>query len=99
MGELPEGVQLVPPREDGKVVVLDFERPGFTPDYCVHGKASCMGPGPCPHWCLLGDATFRLVSSGAAMPLCTDCAEALLQPEDAVGGGRVRDRRCAQGPH
>ena len=79
-----------------KVVVLDVVEPGFIPDYCVHGKATCMGPG-CNEWVWLGDKTFEVVNSGEAMPLCHSCAVKFIPPQPPIG--HINDHKRSEGPH
>jgi hypothetical protein len=81
--------------EGQTVVVLEVVIPGVTPDYCVHGKATCMG---CDEWVWLGDKTFEVVRSGAAAPLCEPCALRLIPP-DAELVDRIHNHRRADGPH
>lgn len=79
------------------VIVLDRIEPGEPkPEYCVHGRATCMGG--CGEWVWLGDKTFEIVNSGQAMPLCRHCA-IRLGLDSRNRAGNVRDHRRADGPH
>lgn len=88
-------VQLVPARR-GPVVVLDRIEPGITPEYCIHGRATCQW---CDEWCWLGDRTHEVVASGRAAPMCLECANRILPPTGARPTDHVRDHRRADGPH
>jgi hypothetical protein len=77
------------------VVLLDRVQPGVTPDYCVHGQATCAG---CGQWVWLGDKTYRVVADGKAAPLCLDCAREVIPP-DVTRAENLRDHRRADGPH
>jgi hypothetical protein len=77
-------------------VVLDRVEPGKPkPDYCTHGRATCMG---CQAWCWLGDQTHDLVSSGRAGALCRQCA-IRYAPANTSVLGNAGDHRRANGPH
>lgn len=79
------------------VVILERIEPGEPkPDYCIHGRATCIAD--CGEWVWLGHATHELVTSGKAAPLCTECA-ARLVPPGTQPTGHVRDHRRADGPH
>lgn len=79
-----------------KIVVLERIEPGAPePDYCIHGRATCMGG--CGEWVWLGHATFEMVNSGEAQPLCLQCATGVVTEASKVG--HVRDHRRADGPH
>jgi len=84
--------------QDMSVVLLDRIEPGVTPEYCVHGKATCYG---CDEWCWLGDKTYDVVASGEAVSLCLQCAETRLPAEMKAQGPsrRIADHRRADGPH
>lgn len=80
-----------------KYVVLDRVEPGWTPPYCVHGRATCIGP-TCTRWVWLGSETYGAVASGQVAPICTQCANLHLSP----GAGpeqRIVDHLRAEGPH
>lgn len=77
------------------VVVLDRIEPGWTPPYCTHGRATCIG---CTDWVWLGDRTFDAVSAGTALPLCRQCARRLI-PSHMRPVTNLRDHRRADGPH
>ena len=79
----------------GPVVVLEVIVPGEIPDYCTHGRTTCIA---CDEWCWLGHATVRIVSDGEALPLCRPCAVKLIPP-NAKLLGHVEDHRRADGPH
>jgi hypothetical protein len=83
------------PGDEAPVVVLDRIEPGVTPDYCVHGRATCIA---CPEWVWLGDETYELVKSGAALPLCQPCATKYVT-RGTPKIGKVKDHRRADGPH
>lgn len=79
------------------LVVLDRVEPdGAQPPYCVHGRATCMGS--CGGWVWLGNETYKVVTSGQALPMCRDCAGRLLPP-DVEATHRVTDHLRADGPH
>lgn len=78
------------------VVVLDRIEPGVVPPYCTHGRATCMGG--CGNWCWLGDRTHDVVASGAALPLCRQCAQRLIPP-NCRPSRNIADHRRADGPH
>lgn len=79
------------------VVVLDRvqDLPQEQTDYCVHGRATCVG---CGHWCWLGDKTHEVVASRQVQPLCKPCARALLPP-DSIPVSNTADHRRSFGPH
>lgn len=77
------------------VVVLDRVREGFTPPYCVHGKATCLH---CARWVYLGSETVKPVSAGAVKPLCIECA-ILIFPQGMRPVGRIVDHLRTDGPH
>lgn len=83
------------PGERPPVIVLDRIEPGVTPDYCIHGRATCIG---CDEWVWLGHETHQLVQSGAALPLCQPCAIKHVPP-DSEKVGRVEDHKRKDGPH
>ncbi len=78
-----------------RVVVLDRIEPGWTPPYCTHGRATCIGG--CDEWVWLGHATVEAVTAGAA-PLCRQCAARLI-PAGTRPVTNIRDHRRADGPH
>ena len=81
----------------GAVVVLQRIEPGEpAPPYCVHGRTTCVGG--CGEWLWLGSATLEVVTSGEALPLCQECASALIGPQASLVR-RVRDHRISEGPH
>jgi hypothetical protein len=81
------------------MIVLDRIEPGITPDYCIHGRASCVAPG-CTEWVWLGHQTFEVVNSGRALPVCRECAGNLLRNSpDAHLEGHVGDHPRSAGPH
>lgn len=85
-------------RPDKPVVVLDVVDPsGALPDYCCHGRATCIA---CDEWVWLGHKTFEVVSSGEALPICMPCATKYI-PQDGSQQpiGRVEDHLRADGPH
>jgi hypothetical protein len=77
------------------VVVLDRVREGYTPPYCVHGHTWCIA---CESKVALGTETYRAVSAGGAAPMCLECAALYITPATPTLG-RLRDHRCADGPH
>jgi hypothetical protein len=78
------------------VVVLDRSEPGDPlPDYCVHGRTTCIG---CNEWVWLGNKTLDVVASGKAAPLCRQCAIRQMPP-DLRPYDHVTDNRRADGPH
>ena len=93
-------VRLVQPQRDpsGSMGVLVLERiePGVTPDYCIHGKATCHW---CNEWCWLGDQTHDLVASGEVAPICLQCATRVFPPDGLRPVEHVHDHRRADGPH
>jgi hypothetical protein len=78
------------------VVILDRIEPGWTPPYCTHGRATCVGG--CGEWLWLGDKTHDVVKSGRAAPLCHQCARRLIPP-GARAARNIGDHRRADGPH
>lgn len=80
----------------GPVVLLDRIEPGWTPPYCTHGRATCMG---CDNWVWLGSETAKLVTAGDAAPLCLPCADRLIPPDSRTPDRHVADHRRADGPH
>lgn len=79
------------------VVVLDRIEPGAPrPDYCIHGRASCMGG--CGEWLWLGDKTLQVVQSGKALPMCRPCAGRHI-PAGTPLVEHIQDRRRTEGPH
>lgn len=80
-----------------RVIVLDVIEPGVTPAYCVHGRASCAGPG-CGEWLWLGNNTHDLVKAGEAVPMCRTCVARYLAPT-SVMIRQVNDHLRADGPH
>lgn len=82
--------------EIGTCVILDRIEPGEPkPDYCVHGRATCIG---CDEWVWLGHLTFEAVNSGGVAPLCRQCAIKFIPPGTRPAGN-IRDHRRADGPH
>lgn len=81
---------------DQPVVVLAQIEPGEPlPDHCVHGRATCI---VCHAWCWLGSATYDVVFRGEALPICQECAGALMPP-DTQPVKHIRDHRRVDGPH
>lgn len=79
------------------VVILDRIEPGKEPDYCVHGRATCMA---CDEWVWLGSKTVTIVASGEAKPLCSQCAgRAFGDGTDWTKVKELRDHRRSDGPH
>lgn len=77
------------------LVLLDRIEPGEPkPDYCVHGRATCVA---CDDWCWLGDQTHDAVKSRRALPMCRQCAAKLLPGE--LRFANLGDHRRADGPH
>jgi hypothetical protein len=78
-------------------IVLDRIEPGEPePDYCVHGRTTCVGG--CDEWVWLGSESVEVVRSGQAAPLCKQCAHRL-GPPDGRPAANVSDHRRADGPH
>lgn len=77
-------------------VVLDRVVADWTPPYCVHGVAVCVGG--CGRWVWLGSETERVVSGGGVLPLCRQCA-CRLAPAGAVASRNLGDHLRADGPH
>lgn len=75
------------PEEGVNLVILERIEPGVEPDYCVHGKVTCIR---CADWCWLGDATHEAVKSEAVAPLCKPCAEQVV-PKDYQPLGWLHD--------
>jgi hypothetical protein len=89
----PKGVAVTA----NSVVVLDRIEPGQpVPDYCIHGRATCVGG--CGEWVWLGSETVKLVESGRAQPVCRECVRLLVSPDVRLTG-HVEDHRRADGPH
>lgn len=81
---------------DRPVVVLDPIEPGAgKPEYCIHGRVTCVG---CGDWCWLGHQTYEAVSSGAVAPVCKPCAGQYI-PAGLERSGNIQDHRRADGPH
>lgn len=82
-----------------QVIVLERVRKDETPEYCVHGYASCVH---CDELCWLGSETSKLVNVGEASPLCKNCADQLI-PKAMNDGGqyvtRIEDHLREDGPH
>lgn len=76
------------------MVVLGRVEPGIVPDYCTHGRATCVA---CPEWVWLGSKTVAIVESGKAVPMCVQCATRLIPPCEPVG--RIHDHKRTEGPH
>lgn len=89
---------LPPPSEDvgNAVIVLDRVCDVPEPDYCIHGRATCVN---CPEWVWLGHASYDIVSSGQAYALCQPCATRLIQPDSGALRTHIRDHKRADGPH
>jgi hypothetical protein len=79
----------------GPVIVLDVIEPGVEPDYCTHGRTTCIA---CDEWVWLGHDTLPVVQSGEALPICVRCATRLIPPESEMLRN-VRDHRREDGPH
>lgn len=78
-------------------MILDRIEPGEPqPAYCTHGRAVCVGG--CQEWLWLGSETVKVVQRGAALPLCRQCAVALM-PSGMPVARRVEDHLRAHGPH
>lgn len=88
------------PTTDGPVIILDRAIPDETPDYCVHGYATCVR---CDHPCWLGSETAKVVTAGKAYALCRECVRVLVMegvwPTDTKRIGHIDDHRRADGPH
>lgn len=83
--------------ESRTVVILDRINPGDPePDYCVHGRATCMGD--CGEWLWLGSETVAVVTSGQAWPICLECALKVIPPTMRPER-RVVDHPRHAGPH
>jgi hypothetical protein len=78
------------------IVVLDRIEPDFTPDYCTHGRATCI---TCDEWVWLGHNTHEVVASKQAYPMCLQCAKKNVAQEGTKYMGRITDHRRADGPH
>lgn len=65
------------------------------PDYCVHGKATCIA---CRAWCWLGKASSELLAETTYQPLCHPCAVKYI-PADHLPVGNVEDYRRVNGLH
>jgi hypothetical protein len=78
------------------IVVLDRIEPGIQPDYCTHGRTTCIGG--CGNWLWLGDKTHDVVADGLAEPICRECAGRLIPP-DTQPVDHITDRRRTEGPH
>lgn len=79
------------------VIVLDAVEDVPEPDYCIHGRATCMGPA-CEKWVWLGHASIEIVSNGEALPICGKCA-LMMVPKDAEPIRNAHDNKRADGPH
>lgn len=84
------------PGSSGALIVLERVVKGVTPEYCVHGYASCYN---CDKLCWLGHETSKVVNDGKAFPVCIECATVVIPPEYRKATGHVRDHRRADGPH
>lgn len=76
------------------VVALDRIEPGVTPDYCCHGRATCMW---CDNWVWLGHATYEIVAAREVLPCCMECANELFTGAEPLG--RIEDHLRKDGPH
>jgi hypothetical protein len=95
-----ERLSIVPLKETASgynVIVLERIVEGETPDYCVHGRATCMGN--CGEWVWLGSETVKVVQKGDHMPLCRECAAVMLPVGKQMPIGHIDDHRRADGPH
>lgn len=77
------------------VIVERIELGEPMPDYCVHGRTTCVG---CTAWCWLGDKTHDAVKSGRMQPLCVQCADRYLPP-NTKPAGNLHDHPRVDGPH
>lgn len=75
-------------------VVLDRVKDTPHPDYCSHGKATCVA---CGHWVWLGNRTHDMVAGGHHRPLCLPCAKLYGRPENRIV--HVADNKHTDGPH
>jgi hypothetical protein len=75
-------------QETHAVVVLDRTADVPTPEYCVHGYATCVA---CGAWCYLGSESVRLVESRHVKPLCMVCAPKVI-PLGMFPSGKANDR-------
>lgn len=77
------------------IIVLDRIEEGWTPPYCIHGRATCVG---CDNWVYLGHTTHDVVASGSALPMCQQCAVRNV-PKGAKPITHFDDHLRADGPH
>ena len=77
------------------VVVLDRVVPGIEPDYCIHGRATCV---TCKEWVWLGSNTVQAVTNREVLPMCMECARAHIPPT-VRATTNLTDHRRADGPH
>ncbi len=81
---------------EGPFVIVDPIEPGAPlPEYCTHGKASCVA---CGDWCWLGHKTYQAVADQGMKPICLPCANRYI-PAGTPKAGRIEDHRRADGPH
>lgn len=90
-------IEIAPSDGGYRLIVLDPVRPGFTPDYCVHGKATCVGG--CGRWLYLGSETVKEVQLGDVLPVCPLCAVRMISPEHQAPIGHIDDHLREDGPH
>jgi hypothetical protein len=73
-----------------QIVVLDRIEDVPEPDYCAHGRCTCIA---CGTWCWLGVKTYEVVVARKAQPLCRPCTAASMeQSPGAVRVGHVDDK-------
>lgn len=78
------------------VVVLDRCDENPDPDYCIHGRASCVF---CGFFCWLGSESVGPVSRHDYWPICVSCAQQHIPPEYQSPIGNLNDHKRADGPH
>lgn len=84
------------PGECARLVIVDriADIDGL-PEYCVHGRGSCLN---CGEMCYLGSETVKAVQAPGTFPCCLPCARANIPYEDA-SAGRLEDHLRTDGPH
>jgi hypothetical protein len=82
-------------KDEMDVIALDRIEPGVVPEYCTHGRATCVR---CDEWVWLGHASHDVVVSGQAQPMCLQCVTRYV-PRGWPIAEHVHDHRRADGPH
>lgn len=73
-----------------KSVILELVKVSPEPEYCVHGRVTCVG---CGEWLWLGSGTYEIVAKGKAAPMCIPCAQERAETSEFTLLRNVRDHR------